>query len=337
LLPFNRSEAKEWAKSTWYGAANVVIPTFSNDYKKLNPKAIAHDVKLSAEHGFWGSLLVSEGSTTLEEMKEFIDISVDARPKDFRLILHGSFNTIEETIEVSQYAEQQGVEALLLSYPQNFYPKSEQEIYEYTKAVADKTNMALIIFAVESWNFGRIHNSKFPVSLIKQIAEIDTAVAVKYEAGHPGMAGMAECQRAVGDKVIVCDPMENNSPLWVDTYGMQWMGTSNYEMFGDLVPKYFNLFREGKFEEGMELFWKLVPARTAKTNFHKTFAGAKLIHRLGWKYLAWLNGYNGGPLRMPQMRLDDAQMNLLKTGLQKSGIKVTEEPNENFFVGRNPM
>lgn len=337
MLPFTRSEAKEWAKSTWFGMTNVVMPTFTSDLKALNPKAIAHDVKRSAELGFWGSLLVSECSTTIEEYKQFIDIAVENRPKDFRLVLHGSFDTLEETIDVCQYAEAQGVEALLLSYPNNFYPKTQQEIVDYTRAVTDKTNLALIIFAVESWNFGRIHPSKFPVSLIKELAEIDTAVAVKYEAGHPGMAGMAEVMRAVGDKIIVCDPMEHNGPLFMDAYGMQWMGTSNYECFGDRSVKWFNALREGKWDEGMEIFWQLVPARAARGAFHASFSGAKLIHRPGWKFMQWLNGFNGGPLRMPQMRLMDPVMNSLREGFRKGGVDVTDEPLENFFVGRHPM
>jgi 4-hydroxy-tetrahydrodipicolinate synthase len=151
------------------------------------------------------------------------------------------------------------------------------------------------------------------------------------------MAGMAELQRALGDKILISDPMEHNGPLWMETYNMQWFGTSNYECFGDMAPKWYNLIREGKFEEGMEVFWQLNPARSAKSAFHRSFAGAKLIHRLGWKYMAWLNGFNGGPLRMPQMRLDDAQMNAIRNGFKKAGLPITDEPNDNFFVGRNPM
>jgi 4-hydroxy-tetrahydrodipicolinate synthase len=41
-------------------------------------------------------------------------------------------------------------------------------------------------------------------------------------------------------------------------------------------------------------------------------------------------------MRRPTMRLNDAQMNLLRQGLVKSGLKPTGDPNGAFFVGRNP-
>ncbi len=30
-LPYTRKEAKEWAKATWHGVCNVVMPTFTHD------------------------------------------------------------------------------------------------------------------------------------------------------------------------------------------------------------------------------------------------------------------------------------------------------------------
>jgi 4-hydroxy-tetrahydrodipicolinate synthase len=61
------------------------------------------------------------------------------------------------------------------------------------------------------------------------------------------------------------------------------------------------------------------------------------IHRMMWKYEAWLNGFNGGPMRRPTMRLNDATMKMLRDGLVKSGIPVTEAHDREFFVGRNPV
>jgi 4-hydroxy-tetrahydrodipicolinate synthase len=37
------------------------------------------------------------------------------------------------------------------------------------------------------------------------------------------------------------------------------------------------------------------------------------------------------------MRIHEPQMNTLRQGLIKSGLKPTELPNEEFFVGRNPI
>ncbi len=336
-LPFTRREAKEWARTTWHGCCNVVMPTFTSDFRRLNARAIAHDVRLSARFGFWGTLLVSECGTTPEEYCQLIDIATGARPKGFELVVHGSFDTIDDVIAAARYGQEHGCTALLLSYPTHFYPKSKQEIYDYTRAVAEATDLAVILFAVPTWNFHRFHPSQFPLDVLTAMCDLETVVAVKYECGLPGFSGMVQVHRALRDKpVLLSEPMEYNGPASVDLFGMQWMGTSGYEYFADRVPAWFRLLREGKFDEGMELYWRLQPARIARGNLHQSIAGAKLIHRTAWKYMGWLNGMAGGSPRMPAMRLDDAQMRSLRDGLVRSGIEPTGDPDSAFFTGRFP-
>lgn len=336
-VPYARDEAKEWARTSLKGVCNVVMPTFTRDFKGLNEEAIRHDVRRCAELGYSGTLLVSEAGTTFEEYLRFIDIANDARPEDLQLVVHGSFNTMEETIEASRYAEKNGGVALLLSYDPNFYPKTLDDVYEYTRRVSDGTDLGIILFGVATWGFARLHPSQFPPALIERMADLETIIAVKYEANLPGLVtGMADVQRRVGDRIVVSDPMEFNGPGWVDLFGMQWMGTSGYEYLGDRIPRWFDLLQEGKWDEALEIYYSYAPARKARGAVNTSVSAAKLIHRPAWKFMGWLQGFNGGPLRMPQMRLDGATMNSLREGLVQSGYEVPDEPNEAFFVGRNP-
>ncbi|MGH2373640.1 MAG: dihydrodipicolinate synthase family protein, partial [bacterium] len=71
-LPYKRADAKAWAREHMRGVCNVVMPTFTADVRSLNLEAIRHDLRRSAELGFWGSLLASECGATHEEMKEFV-------------------------------------------------------------------------------------------------------------------------------------------------------------------------------------------------------------------------------------------------------------------------
>ena len=51
------------------------------------------------------------------------------------------------------------------------------------------------------------------------------------------------------------------------------------------------------------------PARSAYRSVTATFSvGAGILHRMLWKYQAWLQGFNGGPLRQPTMKLRDVHM-----------------------------
>jgi 4-hydroxy-tetrahydrodipicolinate synthase len=101
------------------------------------------------------------------------------------------------------------------------------------------------------------------------------------------------------------------------------------------VPRLLDLLHAGDTERAMEEYWRVQPARNARSNTMST-GGANLVHRYLWKFQAWLNGYNGGPIRQPAMKLSDAQMRTSAEGARKAGIITTEEPFADFFVGRNP-
>ncbi len=335
-LPYSRSEVKDRAREQWHGACNVTLPSFTADFTGLNAEGIAHDIRRAAEHGFWGTLVASESGTTLEEYVRFMEIARDSAPDDLRLVAHLSFSTMEESLRAAEAATGLGFEAALLSYPPSFRPKSAQEIVEHTRHVAESTDLALILFAVMTWGFKSLHTTGFPPEALEEMAKLETAAALKYEAGGPAaLTGLLDVHKRVGEHVLVENPMEQYGPLTVDRLGVQWIGTSGYEAFGDRVPRWMDLLRHGKWDEAMEVFWSYQSAREAKGAFHATFAGANLIHRNGWKYLSYLQGYNGGLLRMPQMRLLPNQMKALRAGLAASGYDLPED-DEQFYTGRFP-
>ncbi len=335
-LPYRRAEAKEWARAQMHGVCNVLLPTFTSDLRRLNAAAIRHDLRRSVGLGFWGSLLASECGASPDEMRQLIELSTADKPDGYHLVLHGSFDTLEETVEMCRFAEARGCSAVLLSYPLTFYPRTPDEIVEYAAAVSRGTNLGIILFAIGFWGFRRLHPSSFPPDALVKMARLETVIALKYECGQPGTGGMVEIQKKLGRELVITDPFEHNSPAWVEAYGMQWMGTSYYNYFGDRVPRYFRLMREEQWDEAMEVYWALQPCREAYQALRGTVAGASLVHRLAWKYMEWLNGFNGGPIRMPHMRLNGGQMRLLRDGAVQSGLQVTADADDLFFVGRNP-
>lgn len=335
-LPYTRSEVKERARATWRGACNVTLPSFTTDLRALNEPGIAHDIRLAAEHGFWGTLVAGESGTTEDEYVRFMEVAAEAAPEGFNLVTHLSTDTFEQSVRVALAAEALGFEAALPAYPPSFRPGSAKEIVDYTRDLSERSGLALIVFAVETWGFKPLSPAGFPLDALEEIARLDTAAAVKYEAGSPGLvSGLAEVLRRCGDQVLVENPMEQNAPGLVEWFGMQWIGTSAYESFGDRVPRWFAKLHEGRFDAAMAEYWSYQPLREAKGAFHKSFGGANLIHRPGWKYLGWLHGYNGGPLRMPQMRLSPGQMKSLRGGAVASGFTVPET-DDGFFTGRVP-
>ena len=336
MLAYTRSEAKTWARETFHGACNVIIPSYTSDLRSLNEAAIRHDVRRNIEFGFWGALLVSEAGTTLDEMRHFMEIAVDEAAGNHRFLLQGVFDTSADIVTMANDAAALGVDGMLLGHPNSFYPSSARDLEDYTSEICRATDLAVVLFIVEHSNLRRLDVRGFPAEVLERLVEIDTVVAVKYEVGRHQTAGTWDCFRRLADAdVLLSDPMEFNAPMWVDMFGMQWMGTSNYEYFGGYVPQLLDLLRAGKTDDAMEAYWAIQPARNARSATMNT-GGANFVHRYLWKFQAWLNGYNGGPLRQPAMKLSESLMRTSADGLGKAGFDVADEPFAEFFVGRNP-
>lgn len=333
----HRSEAKEWAWANMKGVANVTLPTFTSDLKRLNEKAIRHDIRKNIEFGFEGTLLVSEAGTTMAEYKQFIDIAVDEAKGRIQIIGHGSFDTPADVVEAMKYGEANGLDSYLFAFPPSFYPKTGNDVLQYVQQVNEQLHLGCIMFPAAYWNFGRLHPSGWPPELCDAVADIPNVIAFKYESIGNAAPGMLEVVKKIGKKVIVTDPFDTLTPLWVELVGTQWLGTSQYEYYAGEMPRMWNMLKSGQWDEAMQLYWRLHPARQAKSADKATWVnGANFLHRYVWKYMQWLNGYNGGPIRMPVMRMTDGQKALLRGGLEKSGIKTTESTDAEFYVGRNP-
>jgi 4-hydroxy-tetrahydrodipicolinate synthase len=116
---------------------------------------------------------------------------------------------------------------------------------------------------------------------------------------------------------------------------LKLIATSNTESMGDAVPRMLALAVGGRSDEAMELFWRVDPVRRANAKIG-AIGGANTVHRMAWKYQAWLTGFNGGPLRHPTSRLVSSQMESLRQGACAAGVLVEDLPDASFFVGRNP-
>lgn len=335
---YTRDESRAWAREKLVGAINCTIPSFTSDLKGINEKAIRHDIALAKTHGFLGTLAVSEVNITLPEYIDFLRISRDEAGKDFVLVHHASWSTLEQNIQAVKAAEAEGADLVLLSYPPNFYPETEQEIYDYTRAVCDATNLAVILFPMYLWGFSpRVHPSDIPARLIRRLLDDCPNIAViKAEGGFPYVQGLVECHRLFGDEVVISMPIESDLIVMSQLMPIQLSATSDHEYYGPLIPRVMNLLRDGKFDDATEIYWQMHPARKAKAAVSAGLNGGAFINRQAWKFEGWLQGYNGGPLRQPTQRIHDAQMTALRKGLMESQLDPSMDPFREFFVGRNP-
>jgi 4-hydroxy-tetrahydrodipicolinate synthase len=338
MAGYTRAEARDWAREKLIGAVNCTIPSFTSDLRSVSEAAIRHDVRRAKSHGFIGTLGVSEVSITLEEYLEFLAICKDEGGPGFYLVHHASWSNLEQNLQAVAGAERAGADLVLLSYPPNFYPESEQDIYEYTKAVCDATSLGIILFPMFLWGFGgRIHPSDIPARLIRQlIDDVPNVAVIKAEGGAPGIQGAVECQRLFGAEVVISVPIEADLIPLAQVMPVQLSATSDHEYYGPMIPRVMRLLRDGKHEEASGIYWQLHPARKVKSGLAPSLHGGFFLNRQAWKFQGWLQGYNGGPLRMPTQRIHDHQMAALRKGLLDAGLSPSMDPFREFFTGRNP-
>jgi 4-hydroxy-tetrahydrodipicolinate synthase len=339
MAKYAPGQAREWATTALEGCCGCVLPTFTADLSGLNEAAIRHDVQREKDLGMKAILIVAEGGTSRQDLHRLIDICVDEAGDELVTFIQVSEATFDDMIEVIAYAEQAGVDLVLPSYPMTYYPTSYDQIYEDTKRVYDSTSLGFFIFCIDQWNFARLHPSGFPVDLLGRLIDAcPNLVGIKNEVGLPYAGGLTDVFEKFSDTVVVTDPLEYNCPTWIRHYGMRFMGTSNYESMGDAVPRMLTLLSDpATWDEGMALYWQMAPARRANSAIGSAIVGlTSLVPRVVWKYQGWLVGFNGGPLRQPQQRINKAQMTQLRAAAVASGLPVTDDPDELFYVGRNP-
>jgi 4-hydroxy-tetrahydrodipicolinate synthase len=333
---YSKSEAREWARENFQGVNNVVIPSFTNDLRGINEKAIRHDVNRELELGFSGTLLVSETSMTLDEYTRFVEIAADEAKGRLTLLHHAAFNTLEENIEAARRAATAGADLVLLSYPPSFFPGSEQDIYDYSRAFCDAVDLGVMLFPMPLWGFERVHAASISVETLERLVDdVPNVVAIKAEGGHPSVAGFAHVWIRLADRVLVSMPIIQNAIALAALVPMQVIATSNTEYYGSAAPEMFSLTRAGKFDDALNMLWQIAPAWRANESV-ASIPAAHVVHRMAWKYQAWLAGFNGGPLRMPTTRLIWREMRGFRQGLVDAGLPVTADPDEEFFIGRNP-
>jgi len=333
---YNRDEAREWARENFRGVHNVIIPSYTNDLSDINEQAVRHDVRRNIELGFAGTLLVAETSITLDEYVRFVEIAADEAKGAMMLIHHAAFNTFEENVTAANRAAAAGADLALLGYPPSFFPRNEGEIYDYSKAFCDSTNIATMLFPVPLWGFERLHPASISVDTLEQLVDhVPNVVAIKAEGGAPSVAGFAHVWARLADRIVVSMPIIEHAISLATMVPLQVVATSNTEFYSSTAPTMLSLAQSGKYDEALNLLWQIAPAW--KTNDSVApIPGAHVVHRMAWKYQAWLAGYNGGPLRLPTNRIIWKEMRAYRQALADSHLPVTSDPDEAFFVGRNP-
>ncbi|MBV8140518.1 MAG: 4-hydroxy-tetrahydrodipicolinate synthase [Verrucomicrobia bacterium] len=164
------------------GTYTAIVTPFRNG--EVDETAFRNLVEFQIENGVDG--IVPTGTTgeaatlDFDEHLRVIQIAVEEARGRCKIIAGTGSNSTLEAIELTQKAEQLGVEAALLASP--YYNKPTQEgVYRHYKQIAESTSLQLMLYNVPSRTGGEIG-----VETCARLAEeCKTIVSIKEAGGSP--------------------------------------------------------------------------------------------------------------------------------------------------------
>lgn len=344
MADYSKSEAKDWARTHFRGLENILLPAVKKvnegdgETMTLDEAGIRHDVRMCKENGFFMTTASMEGMpfTILEYvLEEFWQIVVDEAAGEILIDAYVSGNTLDDAVKTAKLAEACGCDGMMFTFSPYFRPGTEDDIYEYARTICDSVDLAVTAYATHKYNFERFHSSTFNPHLLERIAEIDNVVAMKM--GVIDTTHITHCFELFGDRCLIGVPSIGFWSTYIKRFGMQWAGSAPYEHLQTPEKPYlvelFGLLLDGRFEEAMDIFWKIYPAVQVYNSFISPTVQMGNYNYMQWKYWSWLNGFNGGPITLPTARLYEHDKETMKRSIRGIGLE-PREPDEEFYVGR---
>lgn len=335
------ADRKPWAREHFRGIENVLMPSFTADLTELDEEGIRLDVRQSIAHGFFSSLCSVETGLTHDEKVRFIAIACDEAKnagRDYGISLSLAGDTLEQDIALIQAAEKAGATHGLLSFPQAFTPKTQDDIYGYGRALAEASNLGIYLFVSDKFGFQRFHPSGVPFDAYEKLADLPNVVAMKVGGFDMGM--IYECFERFSDRLLVTSVNIGLIPLLRKSYDVRWTGAWTAEALQSPSQPHavtmMNALLDGDTQRAMQTYWRMGPALGSMMRIMAPLVPTGAYHWPLLKYQQWLSGGNGGLTRQPAMRVFGRDLLVIRGGLAAVGVQCPD-PDEDFFVGRSVL
>lgn len=286
------------------GAAVAIVTPFNED--GINYPELKKLIDFNIENGTDAIVIAGttgESSTmTDDEHREVIKFTVEYVNRRIPVIAGTGSNDTMYALGLSKYAEEVGVDGLLLVTP--YYNKTTQKglIKHYTY-IADRVNVPIILYNVPSRTGVNISLDSYV-----ELAKHPNIVATKEASGD--LSTIAKIRSACGDNLHV---YSGNDDQIVPILSLGGKGVIS--VLSNVMPKEAHdickLYFEGKVKESSDLqvkYLDLINALFIEVNPIPVKTALKLM------------GYNVGPLRMPLFDMEEKNLEVLRKELLKNNL-----------------
>ena len=336
------SPQKQWAADHYRGIENLLIPSFSPDFKSLDVEGIRNDVRNSIRHGFFSTTCIPVGVTS-KEHQAFLSITCAAADGK---ILTGDIiaeTSLADDLAMIAHAESVGCTHLLLAPHRSLQAATEEELYQGYRQRIEATSLPIVLYASVSTLYRTFGPSGVPLAVFERLADLPNVVAIKLSQPLNLTTAFQICER-LGDRLLVGPVNLDFVPLLAKHYHVQWSGQWNVESVQSPQRPYavelMQLLNARRFDEALKVYTQLEPALEA---FYRLQAPLILKGLHPWahmKYFQWCVGGNGGLMRkLPGAHgavppLDAAARERIRSTYREVGIDPVTAPEEAFVVGK---
>ena len=252
-------------------------------------------------------ILGSTGESVLlsdEESEKLVRAAREAASPGKKIIVGTARESTKLTLDFTNRVAAYKIDAALVRTPSYFKARMNQEaLKKHYLTLAEKSKVPIIIYNIPQ-NTGITIDNDLVVDL----------------SSHPNIAGIKDSSgnlAALGEVIPHLDPQFSSiiGSAFVLFAGLELGASGAIITLADAAPalcvKLFKLFLEGKRDEARELQFDLIPLNKA---IIVTYGIP------GLKYGLDLQGYYGGPCRLPLLPLDEKGKKEMEAILKKLGL-----------------
>ncbi|NPA51885.1 MAG: 4-hydroxy-tetrahydrodipicolinate synthase [Aquificae bacterium] len=241
---------------------------------------------------------------TFSEHEDLIRLAVEFADRRIPIIAGTGANATHEAVAMTKFAEKIGADASLQIVP--YYNKPTQEgIYQHFKAIAEETNIPLILYNIPS----RTGVDMLPETFARLFADYPNIIGLKEATGNT--ARVSEIISLTNPDVLI---LSGDDALTVPMMSIGAKGVIS--VANNIIPKEIakmcNYALEGNFEEAQKIhnyYWKLFKVLFIETNPIPIKTAAYLLGLIEDK-----------ELRLPLYHMNQKNEEKLKEVLKEYGL-----------------
>lgn len=289
--------------------ANGIIPamlTPMDQQGKINEKVLRELTNHVIDNGVHGVFAVSSTGEcyglSIQEKEKVLEIVLDEASGRVPVYAGTGLITTRDTIEMTQIAEEMGVDAVSVITPM-FVRPNNKELYNHFKSVADSVDIPVMLYNNPARTGVNIDSD-----LLKELSEIDNIVGIKDSSGDMTLIGEYIRKTAADFNVLIGKDTLILSGL---LYGANGAIASTANLAPKLLVEIYEQFIKGNMEAARKAQFDLFPLRMSYD-----LGSFPVIIKDGLKLL----GMDAGTTLAPIESLDDQGREELKSILKDINV-----------------